>query len=222
MERKKSNETEEARHVAENTKFLNGLINLNSSLVNKVNLRMPNYKYKRFADACDVIKTFPFIQNVREFLNSRLNFQTMKDLEEYNCFEDAGFLELAINARKRFHQFVPMQNDFDVSMCSPWLSKELPLSVENCKKSPLQGTIYTSLSVTHSSADEFVVAQETDSRVGYAHPGFAAKATVAFPPICEGEIWTIGWIQAVTKLDTRYCFENKTLVVFFPIITSTY
>ena len=61
----------------------------------------------------------------------------------------------------------------------------------------------------HSVKDDFVVFQETDSRVGCMPAVFDAKATVAFPPIVAGEIWMVGWIQAVKKEDRKLSYEQN-------------
>ena len=208
---------EEAHHMAQNNEFLSGIINLNPLLVNQVHLRMPNYRYKRFAEADDVIKVFPSANSTTtaQVLNSHLDFRTLRDLEENKPFGDEGFSNVFETVRERFHPFVPKQNYSDLSLCSPWLSKEMPSSAKNCINSSVKGKIYISVAVTHSSEDDFVVVQETESRIGFMPPVFAAKSTVAFPPICEGEVWTVGWIQALSKGKRGVAFDNNFMLIFY-------
>ena len=55
--------------------------------------------------------------------------------------------------------------------------------------------IYASIEVDYG--DDYVLVQETEDHFGYIPQTFAAGGTVAFPPIDENEIWTIGFVQAV-------------------------
>ena len=87
-----------------------------------------------------------------------------------------------------------------------WPSKETPPSVLSSQKSSFGGKIYSSVSAKH--IDDSLVVQETEGRIGYLPSLFVAKATVAFPPVCEGEVWTVGWIQALTKNEAKIIRQN--------------
>ena len=64
---------------------------------------------------------------------------------------------------------------------------------QNSKSS--EEKIYASIEVDYG--DDYVLVQETEDHFGYIPQTFAAGGTVAFPPIDENEIWTIGFVQAV-------------------------
>ena len=85
--------------------------------------------------------------------------------------------------------------------------------MERSTSNTLVGKIYAGVVATHSSDDDFVVVQEAERRFGYMPPVFAAKATVAFPPICRGEVWTVGWVQALTGSSQMIACENDFVLV---------
>ena len=206
--------------------FLHGLVYLNPELISNPEYRYPNYKFERFNNTCDVQRAFPTWSqtNVKRFLKSKVNFR----FNFYNVFEhdyndplQPAFKRTFDATLNRVHRGAEIptnsQNNMcDLSLCSPWLSKEQPKSVEQSKDNPGEGNIYINITATHSVADDYVVVQEKyeyssifiQNLIGYCPSAVLVKATVAFPPICEGEIWTVGWIHAVKK-DLTECFSDR-------------
>ena len=192
--------------------------------VNPIKSRMPNYKYKRFANPIDLKNCFPH-EETRPSLDNFVDESTLKELKiKCKSPKNKGFKNLLRTVDQRFHQVVPKPMHYDVSLCSPWLSKKRPVSVKNCRNMPFEGKIYIGATVTHSSDDDFVAVQEAgEDVIGYMPPIFAAKATVAFPPICEGEVWTVGWVQALTSSSMIKSFNNNfTSVIFFIVLKTIF
>ena len=77
---KKANETTE-----EDLKFLSGIININPMLISNLERRMPKYKYSRFENVCDVIKSLPVKVNseAKIFLDIPLDSSSLKYLVTY-------------------------------------------------------------------------------------------------------------------------------------------
>ena len=169
---------------------------------------MPKYRNSRFANVCDVMKSLPVSVNAeaKTFLDIPLDSSSLKCLETYQPQIKNSFLNKLLTAtRKRIEgNFgTPMYyNYLNLSLCSLWLNKDKPASKTESSKSPLNGKIYASVSVRHSHVNKSLLVQEFETWVGNTMPIFAARATVAFPPICDGEVWTVGWIQGVTKGET--------------------
>ena len=190
-------------------KFLDGIIYLNPLLNSKVEVRMPAYSFERFGNVCDVKKAFPSFKSsdmsqTRNFLETRLSqsllktFYVRKPLTEYS----SKISKLMKETESRILETGKKPPQSNLHHCTPWLSKNKPLSAVESLKDPLKGKIYTSISVRHSAENDKVAVQETETCIGYMPPVFSAHATVAFPPICKGEVWTIGWIQAITKAES--------------------
>ena len=178
--------------------------------------RMPKYRYGRFANACDVTKAWPVDVSVRgippeTFLNLPVDGLSLKSLKLCERIKNPNLQHLLNTTIRRIDGF-ELQKHYqyiDLSFCSFWLNKDKPLSVIKSSKSPLNGKIYASVSVRHDVSDEYLFVQELETRFGYTSPMFAAKATVAFPPICHGEVWTVGWIQGVTKYEAKVQNKNE-------------
>ena len=199
--------------------FLSNKIKLNPKLVNKIQMRMPKYTFARFANPCDVTNTFRIMINEAEpLLNFHVSDATLDDLDNLDNLRDVDFAYLLLTVRHRFHQFVAMPLHSDLRWCTPWLSKERPASVKSSTNS-LLGKIYVGIVTTHSSDADFVAVQEAERRFGYMPPVFGAKATVAFPPICHGEVWTVGWVQALSKSSQMIACENDFVLVLVCIIS---
>ena len=135
-----------------------------------------------------------------------------EDDKKYSEKEDDKFLAGIINLNpllvKHVKERIPNYTskivsntvlNSNVSLCSLWPNKEKPSSAVESHKYPLKGKIYSSISAKHCEMNNTLVFQETENNIGYMPMCFTAKATVAFPAICKGEVWTVGWIQAVTK-----------------------
>ena len=198
----------------EDSNFLDDLVNLNPLLVKKNEQRMPKYQWKRFANTGDVYEAHAidvFFRNIdtETVLNKLVSSNTLKNLENGIPVENWKFSILLHNTHERISRAYGNANGrgANLSLCTPWLNKEKPRSVTESRNNLLNGKIYASISVNHSVADDFLYFQETDTDIGYISPLFSAIATVAFPPVCEGEVWTIGWIQAMTKCEST--IESK-------------
>ena len=178
---------------------------MNPLLSKAVRLRIPNYSYARLANFSDVKKAFPSFDASQtvDFLNTSFDTSLLKDLKRVKPIQDQNFLKIVKTTKERTNSLMSAYR----RGCSPWLSKEKPLSVIKCQKNPLKGKIYACISARHSAEDDYVVVQETENIFGYSPPVFSAKATVAFPPILKGEVWTVGWIQAMKKSD-RSIYHN--------------
>ena len=193
---------------------------LSALRINKLSNKIPTYKYKRFANACDVRKTFP-----KEDTYSILNREVKNFWLEHNIDQipNKEFKNLLTMVKKRFHKQISQPSP-EMSHCSPWLAKKIPLSVKNGRSSPLESKIYFGVTIYHSSNKYFVVVQEAgEDQIGYMPPIFAAKATIAFPPICEGEVWTVGWVQTLTSFSNiRSYGQNFKLVYCFKDVTKNF
>ena len=185
--------------------FLEGIIYLNPLLNSEVERRMPGYSFGRFGNGRDVKKAFPDFEmsQTMNFLKTPLCPSLLK---KFKPIKGSKISKLMKETESRILEIGEKPSKSDLHHCTPWLSKNKPLSSVESLKSPLKGKIYISISLRHSAENDKVIVQETETCIGYMPPVFSAHATVAFPPICKGEVWTIGWIQAVTKfeLDT-YC-----------------
>ena len=192
--------------------FMDDIVYLNPLLNSKLEFRMPAYSFERFGNVCDVKETFPSVKSsdmsqTRNFLETRLSQSLLETFDLLEPMEYPSVIsKLMKGTESRILEIGEKPPQCDLHNCTPWLSKKKPLSSVKSLKSPLKGKIYISISLRHSAENDKVIVQETETCIGYMPPVFSAHATVAFPPICKGEVWTIGWIQAVTKfeLDT-YC-----------------
>ena len=188
------------------SKFVKRFININPLLIKYVRVRMPNYTFKRFTNACDVQKAFKHDDLIKteQVLNTQLDQEALTQLKFGLPVKSPTLKKLFKTTEERILKSSDNETEkCDLSLCSLWLSKDEPLSVKYVTKNPLSGKIYASIFANHSIKDKFVFVQETKTSIGYAYPSFVAKATVAFPPINKGEVWTIGWIQALTNLDQK-------------------
>ena len=171
-------------------KFLRGKVSFNPLLVSQKQLRLPAYLYCRFVNKEDLITIKDngntFYKQVSEYKSKRRSFPTPP-------------WSVAKIPRKRLgvkdHHYCSK-----LKSCTPWLSKDFPQSVKrNVRLSQSRDSseekIYASIEVDYG--DDYVLVQETDDRFGYIPQTFAAGGTVAFPPVDDNEIWTIGFVQAV-------------------------
>ena len=167
---------------------------------------------ERFSNACDIRKVFPDSE-LLDTLMARVNVP----IDMTHNYSDSDFKKIFSATLDRIHSGKEMpwsSEDFNRSHCSPWLSKAEPLSVvqsRESRKSKERANIYTNITATHSVDNDYIVVQETEGKpFGYCTSAVVVKATVAFPPICEGEVWTIGWIQGVTKHLTS-CYDDNNI-----------
>ena len=201
-------------------KFLNGVIDLNPYLVCNLEQRSPDYPIGRFSEYCDVQTAFPEAteSQIESTLKKKMGFNST-NLLSHNDPRTVGFKKIFNATIERTYQMSTANlNDqnFDLTLCSPWPSKKEPESVTKSKNDQEKGKIYTNIQATHKVADDFVVEQETEDgeRFGFVTSPVFFKATVAFPEIGEGEIWTIGWIQGLKKAFFGSYFEqNERFVV---------
>ena len=185
--------------------FINGIIDLNPHLLCNLEQRSPDYPIGRFSEHCDVETAFPGLTEpqIEWALKQKIGFNST-NLFSHNDLNTVMFKNIFNAAIERTY-LMPTSNlndqNFDLTLCSPWPSKKEPESVTKSKREPEKGKIYTNIQATHKVADDFVVEQETEDgeRFGYVTSPILIKATVAFPQICDGEIWTIGWIQGIKK-----------------------
>ena len=186
-------------------KFLNGIVDLNPYLLCNLEQRSPDYPIGRFSEHCDVKSAFPGVSEpqIEWALKQKIGLNST-NLLSHNDLSTIMFKHIFNAAIERTY-LMPTSNlndeNFDLTLCSPWPSKKEPESVTKSKKEPGKGKIYTNIQATHRVADDFVVEQETEDgeRLGYVTSHVLIKATVAFPEIRDGGIWTIGWIQGLTK-----------------------
>ena len=187
-------------------KFLRGKVSFNPLLVSSKQYRLPAYLYCRFVNKEDLI-TVKDTRNIfykQVSKSQRRNFPTPPSIITKVPRERLGVKD---------HYYCSK-----LKSCTPWLSKEFPQSVrrnvrlsQNSKSS--EEKIYASIEVDYG--DDYVLVQETEDHFGYIPQTFAAGGTVAFPPIDENEIWTIGFVQAVVyqpgrpHVVQRYCDLNS-------------
>ena len=197
--------------------FIHGLIYLNPVYKCGLVLRLPNYRMERFSNACDVRKALPDSEIMDTLMKSaNAKSVNMSDLW-YRNNDDSDFKKVFAAAFDRIHrdkELPSFTEDFNLSECSPWLSKAEPLSVVQSiesRKGKERANIYTNIRALHSVQDDYIVVQETEGKpFGYSTSALVVKATVAFPPICEAEVWTIGWIQGVTTNLSSCYFDDNT------------
>ena len=201
--------------------FIRGNLKLNQAFLCETEDRYPDYRMERFGKYCDIKKALPHLSPIGllDALKSRVSgplnvFELLKKSYEVNNFKKV------INAtRDRVHDATELpkfSKKFNLSYCSPWLSKAEPQSVTNSKADPEKSNIYANVTATHHVDDDFVVVEENGDfgQLGYSSSAVLVKATVGFPPICDDEIWTVGWIQGLTKDLSKYYYDkNKRFVV---------
>ena len=183
---------------------------MNSLLISDVEFRMPRYSYERFGNSCDVIETFPSLSDKQRqnILKTSLDLNTLERFELNQPIEDPWLIKLKDVTETRIQRSAPKSTQCYLRQCTPWLSKEKPQSADKSQKNPLKGKIYASILTRNKVKDDLLVFQETETCMGYMPPVFSAKATVAFPPICKGEVWTVGWIQALKKADRTFLYSQ--------------
>ena len=75
------------------------------------------------------------------------------------------------------------------------------------KNKILGQSIYAPIEINYK--DEYVLVQETRSQVGYKPQRFVASRTIAFPPIGDKEIWTVGFVQVIVNDSGRFRIIQK-------------
>ena len=182
---------------------------MNSLLISNVKFRMPRYSFERFGNSCDIIETFPSfsVKQRKTFLKTSLDLNILERFELDEPVEEV-LMKLMKVTDARIQQSAPKSKQCYLRQCTPWLSKEKPRSADKSKKNPLKGKIYASILTRNKVKDDLLVFQETETCMGYMPPVFSAKATVAFPPICKDEVWTVGWIQALKKADRTFLYSQ--------------
>ena len=181
--------------------FLANFIYLNPLLQKSVKVRIPRYSLGRFANLEDVLKACPDVDrdSATEYMTEKIQEESLVNLRHMYRF-DTDFLNKVSDAvRDRAHADHGEILHSCMGVSTPWLKKELPKSVRTSSTNPLKGKIYVTMTTKYETNHLFV--QETEDSFGYMPPCFNVRATVAFPPVRENEVWTVGFIQAVTKAD---------------------
>ena len=169
--------------------FLSGLISLNKNFFNPNTIRMPKYLTSRFF-------------NVSEQKNKSKVYIT--------CFENLLSrykTEANFPVPESFHFHLNKVLDVDkdyfcstLKLCSPWPNKKTLKHVDNYERKKEESKVYCSLGVVYRNDPEArLVVQESEKWFGYYPYVFGSHATILFPPITKDEIWTIGFVQGVTK-----------------------
>ena len=133
--------------------FIHGNMKLNSDLMCNIEKRCPIYRMERFCKYCDVQKTLPRFSPAK-----LLNIYKSKVSGNFNMFnllkqrskdnDEKTFKKVFKTTRDRIHSATKKPKysaKFDLSYCSPWLSKAEPLSVTNSKAYPEKSNIYTNI-----------------------------------------------------------------------------
>ena len=190
--------------------FLNGLISLNKNFFYPSVSRIPKYLMSRFYDVND------HKLNINKNLRDILSFEKVLDLhqqagEEFNYLkikENSKILKLMSTHLNRIHNVNEEHFCSTLEFCSPWPdikaveSSEKHKSIDGCK-------IYSSIGVIYRNDPKVrLVVQESEGWFGYSPDIFKAHATILFPPIEKHEVWTIGFVQGVTKNYMENSYKN--------------
>ena len=81
-------------YTSEELEFLAGIINLNPVIIKDVEQRMPRYRMKRFANACDFRKAYPNRRELTTYqiLNINLDPKCLNRLESSQPVKDMSHL----------------------------------------------------------------------------------------------------------------------------------
>ena len=190
--------------------FLNGLISLNKNFFNPCVIRMPKYKARRFFDAKDpklkVDKKFKDFLFIKKILN---RCQKAGEKSIYLETEDNSKLKHMSTCLNRIHDVNKEHFCSTLKLCSPWPDIKGVEKLEKYKSKD-EGKIYSSLGVVYRNDPKVrLVVQESEELFGFFPYIFKTHATVLFPPIEKKEIWTIGFVQGITKDYLEINHENE-------------
>ena len=190
-------------------KFLNGLISLSKNFFYPRVSRIPKYLMSRFYDVNDhklkINKNLRYILSFEETLDQ---YQQACEKFNYREIEENSNLRHMSICLNRIHNVNKEHFCSTLKLCSPWPDIK---AVENLEKNKSKDEckIYSSLGVIYRNDPKVrLVVQESEDWFGYSPDIFKAYATVLFPPIGKGEIWTIGFVQGVTKNFMERSYKN--------------
>ena len=180
--------------------FLNGLISLNKNFFNPSVSRMPKYLTSRFYDVNDpLVRNKENLKHIVCFENVLKRCQKMGEESGYRELPKGSVVRLMSIYLHRIHKVNVEHFASTLSLCSIWPNKKkAKSSIKHRNKD--KGKIYSSLGVVYRNDPKVrLVVQESKGYFGYSPDIFKAHATVLFPPIEKHEIWTIGFVQGITK-----------------------
>ena len=180
----------------EDLKFLRDQVSFNSILIGRKQLRLPAYLNCRFVnneDLTTVEETSNFFCPVEGYKSKSKLFPSIPPSIANIPRERLGV--------KDYHYCSKLES------CTSWLSKDFPQSVRrnigiSQSNKSLADKIYASIEVDYN--DDYLLVQETHCKVGCVPQRFVAVGTVAFPPINNREIWTVGFVHAVVNKSGRH------------------
>ena len=165
--------------------FLCGYVSLNPVFTTKVKEEVPRYTRGRFENVTE--------PGYNKLLSTTIPKNELKSLRNGNQFKMSYFKtnDTKVKDRLKIKDYHICNS---LTYCSPWLNKY----DKNFKN---RGKVYTSVYVMFQD-EKRLLTQECEKRFGYITYPFCATATVLFPPTKCDEIWTVGWIKALTKSDS--------------------
>ena len=159
---------------------------------------MPRYSLGRFANLEDVLKACPDRDLATKHMTKQIRKELLVNLRQMYRFGTDFLNKVSDAVRDRAHAEHGEILHSCMGVSTPWLKKEAPKSVQTSSTNQLKGKIYVTMTTKYENDHLYV--QETEDLFGYMPPCFNVRATVAFPPVCKNEVWTVGFIQAVTKV----------------------
>ena len=180
--------------------FLSGLINLNKDFFNPSVSRMPKYSTSRFYDVSNPkVRNEENLKHIVCFEHVLNRCQQIGEESGFRKLPKGSILRLMSIYLHRIHKVSREHFASTLALCSIW-PNEKTIEALVKRKNKDEGKIYSSLGVVYRNDPKVrLVVQESEGWFGYLPYVFKAHATVLFPPIKKGEIWTIGFVQGITK-----------------------
>ena len=203
-------EIEQMSQEEQELSYLNGLVSLNKNFFNPNLARIPKYLISRFFNLTDIKNKddLKYKNNFEDLLNTILFKQ---EIDKFSSCKKADISTLKVMSfyLNCIHDVNKAYFCSTLKLCSPWPNKKALNSLGNYKGKKEKGKVYSSLGVVYRNDQQVrLVVQESEEWFGYCPYIFRAHATVLFPPIAQDEIWTIGFIQGITKSEVETIYTE--------------
>ena len=189
-------------------RFVDSFVKVAPLVMDTDELRMPRYTVCRFDCDRDFFDARPILERLkisRPHPEFPLGENELDKLSRGQGFSSA-YLKTLADVRSKRDPY--RGSKLDVPLCSPWQNGPAPLSSITNGEVPLEGRIYCSVQM-YFSEEEYVLTQECEGIFCYQPFWTHATALVAFPRVHGNEVWTVGWVQGISRsfIDMRY--ENE-------------
>ena len=190
-------------------RFMDSFVKVTPLVMDTDEFRVPRYTVSRFDSDRDFAEARPVLER-RGVLRPHAEFP-LGENELVGLSRGQGFSSnyLKTLADVRSERDPHRRSKLKVPFCSPWQNGSAPLSSITNGERPLEGKVYCSVQV-YFSGDDYVLSQENEGIFCYQPFWTHATALVAFPRVEENEVWTVGWVQGISKsfIDMRYKNEK--------------